>query len=459
MAIYAICIFFETVILLKNLTEEFLLAPFFFFFGQNVQIERDTLGKLQCHPYPHEYIDTTKQCAHCAFFMGLQRKQGETIQEGQQFDIRGSVDEFRHSINMYMFWKPGMEIYVSHVRRRQIPSYVFPDGYRRPRTSRPMIQKTDKPSAEDERYQNGSGKRYHKQNQGTGVLDNEVCSPEKQCIDPQWQSSISPEIIDRKMSSVSPDLKRKKDSDALNDKLSTPGKRLCTSPQQDSSISPEFIVHNQGTLSHLEKLPDVLDNELGTQQPNPISTKIVSTEHLPSMVEMSAENNKMPQSDIMLWENLVFNTASMGTDCVKEVSRLETDKSPNVELIAPETEAGCTSTSSVITNIASEGSSCEDVGFEMGTGTGSSQGSVQASNGSGSRRGDSCEADSEQLLQNGFVKGSVVFKDGSQHALEVLDLSSLPILFVLSFFGFLFVVFGFCCLTFRSSTSYFLKFN
>ncbi|KAL6334901.1 hypothetical protein AAG906_023706 [Vitis piasezkii] len=71
-----------------------------------LMIERDTFGKLQCHPYPHEYVDTSKQCSHCAFFMGLQRKEGEIIQEGQQFDIRGTVDEFRHSINMYMFWKP-----------------------------------------------------------------------------------------------------------------------------------------------------------------------------------------------------------------------------------------------------------------------------------------------------------------------------------------------------------------
>ncbi|XP_076943555.1 nuclear poly(A) polymerase 4-like isoform X2 [Bidens hawaiensis] len=101
-----------------------------------LMIERDTLGKLQCHPYPHEYIDPSKQCSHSAFFMGLQRKQGEVIQENQQFDIRGTVDEFRHSVNMYMFWKPGMEIYVSHVRRKQIPQYVFPDGYKRARIPR-----------------------------------------------------------------------------------------------------------------------------------------------------------------------------------------------------------------------------------------------------------------------------------------------------------------------------------
>ncbi|XP_004510318.1 nuclear poly(A) polymerase 4-like isoform X2 [Cicer arietinum] len=101
-----------------------------------LMIERDTFGKLQCHPYPQEYIDASRQCAHSAFFMGLQRKQGEAVQEGQQFDIRGTVEEFRHSVNMYMFWKPGMDIHVSHVRRRQIPCYAFPDGYKRTRPSK-----------------------------------------------------------------------------------------------------------------------------------------------------------------------------------------------------------------------------------------------------------------------------------------------------------------------------------
>ncbi|KAI3671596.1 hypothetical protein L1987_87335 [Smallanthus sonchifolius] len=98
-----------------------------------LMIERDTLGKLQCHPYPHEYSDPLKQCSHGAFFMGLQRKQGEAILEGQQFDIRGTIDEFRHLVNMYVFWRPGMEIYVSHVRRKQIPLYVFPNGHNRTR--------------------------------------------------------------------------------------------------------------------------------------------------------------------------------------------------------------------------------------------------------------------------------------------------------------------------------------
>ncbi|AQK82549.1 hypothetical protein Zm00014a_024152 [Zea mays] len=114
-----------------------------------LKIERDTYGMLQCHPYPHEYADPSRQCAHCAFFMGLSRKEGVKIQEGQQFDIRGTVDEFRHEINMYMFWKPGMELAVSHVRRKQVPAYVFPEGYKRPRPSRHVNHQSDKNDTED----------------------------------------------------------------------------------------------------------------------------------------------------------------------------------------------------------------------------------------------------------------------------------------------------------------------
>ncbi|CAH9076655.1 unnamed protein product [Cuscuta europaea] len=101
-----------------------------------LKIERDTNGMLQCHPYPNEFVDTSKPCPHCAFFMGLQRKEGVQVQEGQQFDIRGTVDEFKQDISMYSYWRPGMDIFVSHVRRKQIPVYVFPEGYKRQRLPR-----------------------------------------------------------------------------------------------------------------------------------------------------------------------------------------------------------------------------------------------------------------------------------------------------------------------------------
>ncbi|KAL1829245.1 hypothetical protein ACET3Z_007657 [Daucus carota] len=119
-----------------------------------LMIERDTCGKLQCHPYPQEYVDSSKQSSHCAFFMGLQRKEGEVIQQGQQFDIRGTIDEFRHSVNMYILWKPGMDIYVSHVRREQIPCYAFPDGYKPSRA--PRLQQRKQSSHIDHGGSSGS---------------------------------------------------------------------------------------------------------------------------------------------------------------------------------------------------------------------------------------------------------------------------------------------------------------
>ncbi|KAL0341962.1 UNVERIFIED_CONTAM: Nuclear poly(A) polymerase 4 [Sesamum calycinum] len=181
----------------------FLLVVFSFLFMVfglgTMQIERDTSGKLQCHPYPHDYVDSSKQCAHCAFFMGLQRKQGEVIQEGQQFDIRQTVDEFRHQIHSYLYWKPGMDIYVSHVRRKQIPSYVFPEGYRRSRHTRLMSQhQVDKMSSEGgDACRPGSAERALKRKKELDASDfKEGRSPQKShSVSPQRQVSVSPELI------------------------------------------------------------------------------------------------------------------------------------------------------------------------------------------------------------------------------------------------------------------------
>ncbi|XP_058722490.1 nuclear poly(A) polymerase 1 [Vicia villosa] len=94
-----------------------------------LKIERYTYGMLQCHPYPGEFSDKSRSFHHC-YFMGLQRKQGVPVNEGEQFDIRLTVDEFKHSVNAYTLWKPGMDIHVSHVKRRNIPNFIFPGGVR-----------------------------------------------------------------------------------------------------------------------------------------------------------------------------------------------------------------------------------------------------------------------------------------------------------------------------------------
>jgi poly(A) polymerase len=90
---------------------------------------------LQCHPHPDDFSDKSRHL-HCSYFMGLQRKQGVAATEGEQFDIRVAVDEFKHTVGMYNQWKPGMDISVSHVKRRNIPAFVFPGGVRPNRPSK-----------------------------------------------------------------------------------------------------------------------------------------------------------------------------------------------------------------------------------------------------------------------------------------------------------------------------------
>lgn len=85
---------------------------------------------LECHPHPGGFSDKTRPF-RCAYFMGLQRKQGvPTNNEGEKYDIRMTVDEFKQSVANYMTWKPGKDIRVTHVRRRNIPNFVFLGGVR-----------------------------------------------------------------------------------------------------------------------------------------------------------------------------------------------------------------------------------------------------------------------------------------------------------------------------------------
>ncbi|XP_039060589.1 nuclear poly(A) polymerase 1-like isoform X1 [Hibiscus syriacus] len=100
-----------------------------------LKIERHTYNMLQCHPHPGDFQDKSRPF-HCSYFMGLQRKQGVPVNGSEQFDIRLTVEEFKHTVNAYTLRKSGMEIRVSHVKRRNIPSFVFPGGVRPSRPSK-----------------------------------------------------------------------------------------------------------------------------------------------------------------------------------------------------------------------------------------------------------------------------------------------------------------------------------
>uniref|UniRef100_A0A1D1Z565 polynucleotide adenylyltransferase n=2 Tax=Anthurium amnicola TaxID=1678845 RepID=A0A1D1Z565_9ARAE len=95
-----------------------------------LKVEKSTFGMLQCHPHPGIFSDNSRPF-HCCSFMGLRRKQGAPVHEGEQFDIRKTVEDFKISVIQYAsLWKPGMEIQVSHIKRRNVPLFVFPGGLR-----------------------------------------------------------------------------------------------------------------------------------------------------------------------------------------------------------------------------------------------------------------------------------------------------------------------------------------
>ncbi|XP_047334654.1 nuclear poly(A) polymerase 1-like [Impatiens glandulifera] len=128
-----------------------------------LKIERDTYNMLQCHPHPGEFSDKSKPF-HCYYFMGLQRKKGVPTNEGQQFDIRMTVEEFNQSVGLYTHWKLGMEMNVSHVKRKNIPCFVFPDSVRPVKAS----VHTEKDKTSDE----GTSERIEYQKKSKREVDN-----------------------------------------------------------------------------------------------------------------------------------------------------------------------------------------------------------------------------------------------------------------------------------------------
>ncbi|KAG2647282.1 hypothetical protein PVAP13_2KG580200 [Panicum virgatum] len=104
-----------------------------------LKIERYSHEMILAHPYPRDFSDKSRPL-HCFYFMGLWRKQMAQAQEAEQFDIRGIVNEFKSNICAYQHWKEGMDIEVSHVKRRDIPLFVFPGGVRPSRSSRTALK-------------------------------------------------------------------------------------------------------------------------------------------------------------------------------------------------------------------------------------------------------------------------------------------------------------------------------
>uniref|UniRef100_A0A453HBK1 polynucleotide adenylyltransferase n=1 Tax=Aegilops tauschii subsp. strangulata TaxID=200361 RepID=A0A453HBK1_AEGTS len=104
-----------------------------------LKFERYTHEMLLAHPHPRDFSDGSRPL-HSFYFMGLWRKQTAQPQEAEQFDIRGIVNEFKNAVLAYAHRREGMDIEVSHVKRKDIPLFVFPGGVRPPRSSRTVAR-------------------------------------------------------------------------------------------------------------------------------------------------------------------------------------------------------------------------------------------------------------------------------------------------------------------------------
>ncbi|KAE8804254.1 Poly(A) polymerase [Hordeum vulgare] len=90
------------------------------------RVEMSTGGMLLCHPNPKAYAAKPHD-HHCtaSFFVGLSKPQAQQQQPQVPFDLRATTEGFKQEVYTYEFWRPGMELEVSHARRKDLPYYVL----------------------------------------------------------------------------------------------------------------------------------------------------------------------------------------------------------------------------------------------------------------------------------------------------------------------------------------------
>lgn len=221
-----------------------------------LMIERDTFGKLLCHPYPHDYVDSSKCYAKCAIFMGLQCRKEGAEETFQQFDLRATIEEFKQFILMYSYWKPGMDLFVSHFPRRRLPAYVFPEGYVRARSSRLsnewLVGTSDcgRSEVNGESLRDARLKRKHYSDAEQTLHPSKRQSLESPS--PQHRESSSPEVADESRSSSTGSSALVESPEISPDKASRV--MMETIPVESPVSSPESVATSTSETSSSEHL-------------------------------------------------------------------------------------------------------------------------------------------------------------------------------------------------------------
>ncbi|XP_052153887.1 nuclear poly(A) polymerase 2-like [Oryza glaberrima] len=104
----------------------------------SARVEADTSGMLLCHLHPQPYAaephnEPRRRRRTSSFFVGLSKPPAQPQQQQHQlFDLRATTEGFKEEVYMYDYWRPGMEVAVAHVRRKDLPSYVLRQLLRSP---------------------------------------------------------------------------------------------------------------------------------------------------------------------------------------------------------------------------------------------------------------------------------------------------------------------------------------
>ncbi|KAJ8476099.1 hypothetical protein OPV22_019826 [Ensete ventricosum] len=251
-----------------------------------LKIERHTFGMLQCHPCPREFSDKSRPF-HCCYFMGLQRMQEAQVLESERFDIRATVEEFKRSVNMYTLWKPGMEIQVSHVKCRNVPSFVFPGGVTSSHPSK--AARLESPAASGSKPSNvvHAGKPTHLEDESTD--------------EKQWDGGASSDTV---VGNSAESRKRKKylddmsESNANNMNHSADHAYKPVESESASSSSLTLVRNVNGVLNVFGESRKRKHVECGASS-DPVvenSTELSERNHLDDMTESNA-NNMNPSAD------------------------------------------------------------------------------------------------------------------------------------------------------------------
>ncbi|KAM7279123.1 hypothetical protein ACFE04_006257 [Oxalis oulophora] len=158
------------------------------FFGDLYRMLSEMPEVAELHPVPDAHVPVMKfkfngvsidlLYARLSLWVIPDRTRGELrdnglgipVNEGEPFDMRGTSYEFKLAVYQYSAMKDAMEINVTHVKRKEIPSFVFPGGVR-PSRRNPNRSSLQRFLMDHRRY------RVHAGFQSTNLSDLLVESP------------------------------------------------------------------------------------------------------------------------------------------------------------------------------------------------------------------------------------------------------------------------------------------